>query len=211
MIDSALISAALDDGAPTGIKSAVVPIAALFKRDCNELMMDYLFRGRFSKVHMALLGSDRKCLQLKKDLAALAREIPVDETDSRGRTALAWAVEFGWPEAVNALLEYGADPHWIQPGRGKFSLLHLSAAGPRPSHRYADVVGILLRHGIDVNARDEEGWTPWHIAVSWNSREIMQELSSSGKVDMNACTKHGENMWDLFPSGDKTRLCELLE
>ena len=33
---------------------------------------------------------------------------------------------------------------------------------------YLDVVDFLAAHKANLNARDNEGWTPLHAAVYWN-------------------------------------------
>ena len=39
--------------------------------------------------------------------------------------------------------------------------------------------------GADVNAKDENGWTPLHHAATWDSKEIVELLIAKG-ADVNA-------------------------
>lgn len=99
-----------------------------------------------------------------------------DKLDSRGRSALAWAVEYGMADAVRILLRFGAnDCQYRRSSHSQLPLLHLVIARPPQSLRsgFLEVVEILLSTGIDINARDDEGWTAWHVAVSWRSYDIL--------------------------------------
>ncbi len=46
-------------------------------------------------------------------------------------------------------------------------------------------VQTLLNTGIDVNKKNEDGWTPLHIAASKNHREIVELLIKNG-ADINS-------------------------
>ena len=105
--------------------------------------------------------------------------------DARGRTQLAWTVESGCPEAVESLIEYGSDPHQLrQSVQSTSPLLHLAIADPagqestqQSGARFVEVVRILLKRGVDINAVDHEGRTALHVAASWNLLDMIEEFA----------------------------------
>ena len=43
--------------------------------------------------------------------------------------------------------------------------LHLAAV----ANNNPEVITSLIGHGIDVNIKDDDGWSPWHIAIECKS------------------------------------------
>jgi protein phosphatase 1 regulatory subunit 12A len=62
------------------------------------------------------------------------------------------------------------------------------------------VVKLLVEAGADVNSRDHEGWTPFHVAASWNNYDGVRRLQEVAMIDYAATTWTGESALDL--SGD---------
>ena len=122
----------------------------------------------------------------------LARGAVVSATNIAGFTALLQAISKEDPTTVRVLLEAGADPN--QPGPGGATALFtaalvgsseatriLLAAGAKPDLAYpesqqtalhvaamrgfADVVELLLAHGVQVNRKDRLGAAPLHYAA----------------------------------------------
>ncbi len=57
---------------------------------------------------------------------------------------------------------------------------------------YVNVVRNLLENGADPTVRDEYGYTPFHVAVMYDTDcNILNLLLESGKVDINETTKYG--------------------
>lgn len=207
-MDDTLISLAMDNKASIEYAStSLEPIAQLFQRTSYDLLAEYADDREFSVLHEVLLGIDCNKGSLEEYLASFGQimlppEI-IDAPDSCGRTALAWAVEYGWSDAVNILLKYGSDPHQLRPSmHGKSPLLHLVIAGPASQASnpgFLDVVRALLRSGVDVNAVDHEGWTALHVAASWNLYSVIQELAHYGgsTLNWNAKTDDRQSALDL--------------
>ena len=91
--------------------------------------------------------------------------------NTRGRTPLAWAAEFGLPNAIKLLLRFGAYPNQLRSTKdgGYLPLIHLAIAGPCLSWMDTDIVEtvrLLLQAGADPNETDHKGWTPLYIAAS---------------------------------------------
>lgn len=194
MIDDVLISLAKNANTSDQLTiSKFENIAQLFDKCSFDLLEDYIEAREFSRLHEVLLGITNDHGTLEEYLAAyedtsLLAKI-IDVPDTCGRTALAWAVEYGWSDAVRILLKYGANPHQVRPSvHGKSPLLHLVIAGPasqQSGSAFLNVIKLLLQAGVDVNAVDHEGWTPLHVAASWNLYDVIEELAFSGSSTLN--------------------------
>jgi len=58
---------------------------------------------------------------------------------------------------------------------------------------------MLLATQIDINARDSEGWSAWHVAASWRSYEILREIMRTHGhcVELDARTNEGATAHEL--------------
>ncbi|XP_057314550.1 protein phosphatase 1 regulatory subunit 12A-like isoform X2 [Hydractinia symbiolongicarpus] len=70
--------------------------------------------------------------------------------------------------------------------------LHVAAA-----KGYNKVISLLLQIGnIDVNVRDNDGWTPLHAAVHWGSKTACELLTEAG-ADFELKNSNGQTPCDL--------------
>lgn len=164
----------------------------------------YLNSRGFTDLHAVLLGINRK-VSLKDYLRSLDRPTLghlINHPDTRGRTPLMWTVEFGWSDATQILLDYGADPHLpLKLLKGESTLLHVAVAGPSSQFAmggFHEVIDILIKAGIDINAKDHEGWTSLHIAASWGTCTL-KNLLAHRALDWTALTNDGLSIDDLSP------------
>lgn len=97
--------------------------------------------------------------------------------DDYGRTPLHYAVLDG-PE--------GSANDWKLTDPAK-----REAARKRTADFRFDNVYMLISKGADVNARDNENWTPLHAAAREDSPEVVKLLLDSG-ADINAINGRGE-------------------
>lgn len=197
-------------------------IGRLFGKTSHDLLADYAEDRGFATVHQVFLGIECSKGTLKEYLASFAQPaLPaesIDVPDACGRTALAWAVEYGCADAVKTLLRYGSNPHQLRSCvHGKSPLLHLVIAGPASQRSDAGVLGVvrlLLQAGADVNAADHEGWSPLHVAASWNLYNVIQELARFGgsALDWNALTDDRQSALDLsLGAGPNKKVQRLLQ
>ncbi|XP_071503666.1 protein phosphatase 1 regulatory subunit 12A-like isoform X8 [Diadema antillarum] len=61
---------------------------------------------------------------------------------------------------------------------------------------YIKVMNILIQAGVDVNAKDNDGWTPLHAASHWGHKEACEVLVE-GMCDMDAKNKLSQTAFDL--------------
>jgi cytohesin len=78
--------------------------------------------------------------------------------DVDGSTPLHVATQYGYPDVVELLLEYGADPY-VKDNKYGWTPLHYAAWNGS-----VEVAKLLLEYGADPNVRNDDGWTPLHEA-----------------------------------------------
>lgn len=142
---------------------------------------------RTSLLHMAAEYGKPNAIRTLLNLG-----IPVDSKYS-GYTPLWSATKKDRPQAIEVLLNYGADINETAPPpffiRGtmnaSWSLLHEAV--------YKNLVNstlVLLQHGINPNSRDFRSWTPLHYAAIMGNAEIAEILIRNG-ADIFAKTNNG--------------------
>jgi ankyrin repeat protein len=120
-------------------------------------------------------------------------ETHIDKRDVHGRTALHYACQQGRPESVRCLLENGAS-HASQDNKGhtpmhalakfKRSRIRKRFMAPLPTSRPVEIIEMLLNSGANMQAIDQDGMTPFEIAKSNSSIEVINELYYRN-VDLN--------------------------
>ncbi|RDL31544.1 Uncharacterized protein BP5553_09753 [Venustampulla echinocandica] len=206
MTDSALVERCRHLGS-----AALIDVGRLYNMSSQELVEEHRSSSKLTTLHETLLNINPEYTSLPEHLQSLQRlgtlaEL-IDKPDSRGRSALAWAVEYGMANSVQALLSFGANCcQYRKSSQSQFPLLHLVIAGPPPplTSGFLEVVKILLATEIDINARDDEGWSAWHVAASWRSydilRLIMRTHGTCVKLDLR--TNNGASAHDLSQDAD---------
>jgi hypothetical protein len=108
-----------------------------------------------------------------QDASDLAEEKRINDSDKFGRTALWWAARHGNINALQKLIDQGADIN-IADIDGE-SPLH---AASRWDHE--DIAELLLEHGADPNSASVYGMTPLHLAVREMHNNIIIVLLRHG-------------------------------
>lgn len=91
-------------------------------------------------------------------------------------TPLFLAVEGGWVEGVELLLEHGADAN-ARDADGDSPLFVALRSGLESAY---DIVGLLVDHGADANARGSGNTTALTIAVAAGDEELVETLLDHG-------------------------------
>ena len=149
--------------------------------------------NRLTPLHYAADYGHREIIEL-----LLAKGADVNAKDENRLTPLHYAAYGDHKEIVELLIAKGADVN-AKKKNGKTPLDMASGATAdllrthgghsgsiHVSARDGDLAGVqaLLDIGADVNAKDEEGWTPLHYSAR-NGHEEIVELLISGGADVN--------------------------
>jgi uncharacterized protein len=147
----------------------------------------------------------------------------VSQVNNGGGTALGWAAARGKLDIVHLLLDHGADAQAISEAfvtageNAHTDVMHallekgaklsevgsealLGAAGSTvgvPDQGRSDTVTFLCGLGVDVNAKDNEGWTALLLAADRDRASVVQTLVDRG-ADVNAkcdCTGYLSGGW----------------
>ncbi|XP_067655407.1 uncharacterized protein [Haliotis asinina] len=141
--------------------------------------------------------------QLKE--SAFKHGIDLDFCPDQGRTILMQAADNGLHDVVDALLFAGADPN-VQ---GIFSQTALHRACSRG---YGKVVSIFLKpeYNVDVNIKEDFGWTPMMAAVNNGHRGVFSLLEKLHKPNKNDTDKYRMNLLHLACKGDNLAIVKTL-
>ena len=113
------------------------------------------------------------------------------EVSPDGYSALGYASWFGHVEIVHFLITQKAAINAPAQNATKVTPLHSAVAG-----KHVEVAELLLKHGADVNARQQDDLTPLHGAVS-NGHAQMVKLLVDHKADKNARAAGNKTAADL--------------
>ena len=142
--------------------------------------------GDLDVFEAAALGHVDRLRQLLDAEPALVSSYSAD-----GFTALHFAAFFGYPGAVDLLLERGAEVDAF--GRGWMTGTALHSAASREG---AEIVGRLLDAGADPNVRQSAGWTPLHAAAHNGDLASLDLLLAAG-ADPAATNDEGRSVLQL--------------
>src|SRR6266850_1494335 len=120
------------------------------------------------------------------------------------RSPLQYATFCGLPSVVNSLaIAHPEDVHSRAP-RDKQTPLHLAS-----SRGYVEVAGLLVKHGADATAKDNEGSTPLHLAVREGNVNLARLLVGHG-ADATAQDNEGSTALHLAARQGSVDLIRLL-
>ena len=195
-----LVAAGADTNAKNGSGLRPIDIA---RRSGNKEILE-LLQARAAKVSIheaAKLGA------LAEVKGFLDKGVDINARDGKGRTPIHLAAQRGNKDIVDLLINKGADVNAKNDsgetpldigGYHKEIAQLLMSAGARTSsiHRAAlwglqSEVRRFLEEEVDVNAKNEDGWAPLHLAAQSGHKDVMELLIAKG-ADVNARNAKGQ-------------------
>ncbi|TKR67069.1 hypothetical protein L596_023276 [Steinernema carpocapsae] len=174
----------------------------------SELIDECTTSEELSLIHLVCAGSSQQ--QWQKIAHLLDK---CGEDDAKRRSILSQATRHGFTalhiavfkddlDAVNALLDAGADPNEI--GRNILPPLHLAAMGG-----YADIALSLISKGAMLHALDFVKFTALHCATYWGKEEVVEVLLMNG-ADPNYSGGVGDRPLHLASSKGSIKMVAML-
>jgi ankyrin repeat protein len=145
-------------------------LTALYRRQPDEA-------ARLAQASTSLTLWEAAALGMDEAVEAALRRDPagVNAFAPDGHTALGLASFFARPATVRLLLARGADPGIAAHNEMKVQPLHAAVAA-----KSTEVVRLLLERGVDVNARQQVGYTPLMGAASSGREDLVELLLGHG-------------------------------
>ena len=140
-----------------------------------------------SIVHRRVLGLETG--DLEEHLKEISRPI-INATDSFGKTPLLYASRRGDLEAVNSLIQNGADVNISDSMRR--SPLHMAARS-----RSVPIIKSLMDSGADPNAANFLNESAAHYACYEENSVLLVQRLLDAKSDVNMRSKYGRTMLDI--------------
>lgn len=157
-------------------------------------------------IEAAQLGHAAQLRELLESAPELA-----NTENSEGLYPLGYAAHFGHADAVQVLLDQGAQVNAISHSNVPYipsnTALHAALAGERD----LDVIRLLLKHGANPNLLDSNGHTCLHVAAYHVDRgiEIITLLKEHG-ADVNARTEAGVTPLTIALEKDNQQMAAIL-
>jgi ankyrin repeat protein len=184
--DVKMVKILIEHGADIDAKDGQgnTPLDVAIKYIHNKEIIDLLIAKGAHKTEgqepkkIPTISQDEFLQNLKK---AVAEGQDINQGDAGGRTPLHEASILGYEDSVKFLLVKGANPRVAD--KMGFTALHFAVM-----HSHLEVAKVLIEHGADVNAKDNENkFTPLHFAVMAHSRNLeLAELLIRNGADLSA-------------------------
>ncbi|XP_069125234.1 transient receptor potential cation channel subfamily A member 1-like isoform X2 [Argopecten irradians] len=111
----------------------------------------------------------------------------IDDVDQTCRTALHIAVQNGHPEVISQLLENGCSKIMECLDQTDQTALHYAAKkGDMP------ILCALLKYKCRMDARDQDGKTPLHIAAEFSNSKVIDKLVQASQAELNDTDSDGK-------------------
>ncbi|XP_043595634.1 nuclear factor NF-kappa-B p110 subunit [Bombus pyrosoma] len=194
-------------------KNILIEIMQCMKMDVKNVKehVQKLLRDRStygdSPLHAALRYGQRDIIKYLLMLLCTNKDCKtlVNSQNSSGKTPLHYAVLQNQPETAKALLMLGADPN--RTDEHGFSPLHAAVKIP-DAGLCVDV--LLVEKGIDIEAHNDAGWTPLHLAAEAGSYDAVCSLIRAGANVNNTDMSYGRTALHIAVEGGHKNVVEYL-
>jgi len=206
IVEMLLLRGADPDAVGGGGTTALIEAADGGQREVAELLRAHganVNAARGNGITALILAAARGDDPLSESLLAAGAD--VNASGPGGTTALLEATDGGHGTTAAMLLQAGADPSPSVLTRGGISVLGLAAA-----RGDAEIVGLLLQAGADVNARGPQRDTPLILAFEEGNVEVARLLIDAG-ADVNAVGNRGQSPLTLAAGSGRQELLDLLK
>jgi uncharacterized protein len=136
--------------------------------------------------------------------------ILVNTENTDGLTPLGFAAHYGHIEAVQVLLDYGADPnalsHSAIPYIPSNTALHAAIAGKRN----LEVIQLLLNHKTSPAIFDSNGHTSLHVAAFHDDNEVIIRLLLEHGAPLQTQTTDGKTPLVIAVEQGNLKVAEFL-
>eukprot|EP01137_Pigoraptor_chileana_P007835 Opistho-2@3620 len=125
-------------------------------------------------------------------LSLLATNVnDINQRNSKGASALAFAVKSNSAEVVKFLLDKGMDASAVDTSGDNLAAYLIQSYNPQKFQVFQDKAKLLVNKGLDMKASQNNGNTVYHLAVGKNDVSLVKFISSSYKVDVNSQNNEG--------------------
>lgn len=128
-------------------------------------------------------------------ITSLSRKVNLETKDENGKTALMYALFFGYSSIVNFLLSKGALINATD-SDGRTALMYACRAGQK------EIVELLLKKGADIRLKDDTGKNALMYA-SLSYHKTIDEALVPADEDMDITVKEAALIFVRAPSGQK--------
>ena len=162
---------------------------------------DLLLTGKsgWSLLHFASQGGN---VAIIETILSKGLDIDIKDDCGTGLTPLAVSILFKNLEALNYLLNKGANPFVENNLNG--NLLHLATKGGD-----VDIIKAILSHGFDINSRDDECNTPLMVAAACANVQAVNYLLEKD-ADLLLTGKGGLSSLHFASQGDNVAIIETI-
>lgn len=162
------------------------------------------------EVHDVFQAAQSNDVMKLKTLLKTNKTLSNTENDD-GLTPLGYAAHFGHKDAVQALLDYGANVNEISHSKIDFipsnTALHAAIAGARN----LQVIQLLLNHGADPNILDSNGHICLHTAAFHEDNRTIIEMLINHGAEVNLLDLEGKTALQLAEEKGHDEVAKLLK
>ncbi|XP_067660182.1 putative ankyrin repeat protein RF_0381 [Haliotis asinina] len=156
-------------------------------------------KNKINTLHLACKGGNVEIIKylLKHDT------VDINSRDEKGWTPIMHGAKFGHEDVFDVLVEGGADLSLVNGDRE--TILHLACKGDN-----VEIIKYLLKHDtVDINSRDEKGWTPIMHGASLGDKDVFDVLIDKG-ADLSQVGEDKETILHLACEGNNVEIIKYL-